>query len=70
MPVVGDDQRRALGGIYAGMAVQRPEDVDLDRVGARVDSGQEALQRVAGGDQVGPLVADQAQPAGSLAGQG
>jgi hypothetical protein len=44
------------------VAVLRPEQVELDRVGTRLDGGGEALQRVAGDDQVGTLVADQAQP--------
>jgi len=63
VPVVGDDERRALGGGDAWVAVQRPQDVELDRVDAGLDRGDEALRRVAGGDQVGALVADQAQSA-------
>jgi hypothetical protein len=67
-PVVGDDQRRPL--LERQVRVRQPEDVELDRVDAGLDRGAEALQRVAGDDQVGPLVADQAQPAWRLGGQG
>jgi hypothetical protein len=65
---VGDDQRRPL--LQRQVRVPQPEDVELDRVDPGLDRGGEALERVAGGDQVGPLVADQAQLAGCLGGQG
>jgi hypothetical protein len=65
---VGDDQRRPL--LQRQVRVLQPEDVELDRVDAGRDRGGKALQGVAGGDQVGPLVADQAQLAGCLGGQG
>jgi hypothetical protein len=64
---VGDDQWRPL--LQRQMGVLQPEDVELDRVDAGLDRGPEALQGVAGGDQVGALMADQAQLAGCL-GQG
>jgi hypothetical protein len=56
---VGDDQRRPL--LERQVAVGQPEDVELDRVDTGLDGGAEALQRVAGRDQVGALVADQPQ---------
>ncbi len=65
---MGDDQRRPL--LQRQVGVAQPEDVELDRVDAGLDRGAEALQRVAGDDQVGALVADQAQLAGCLGGQG
>jgi hypothetical protein len=62
VPVVSNEQRGAFGSRQPGVAVARPEDVDLNRVDACLDRGGEALQRVAGRDQVGTLVANQAQP--------
>jgi hypothetical protein len=56
---MGDDQRRPL--LERQVGVWQPENVELDRVGTRLDRGLEALQRVAGRDQVGALVADQSQ---------
>jgi hypothetical protein len=56
---VGDHQRVAL--LQRQVRVLQPEDVELDRVDPRLDRRPEALQRVSGRDQVGPLVADQAQ---------
>jgi len=56
---VGDDQRVAL--LQRQVGVLQPEDIELDRVDPRLDRGPEALQRVPGRDQVGPLVADKAQ---------
>ena len=61
VPVVGDDQRMTLGHRQVG--VREPDDVELDRVDPGVDRRLEALQRVPGRDQVGPLVADQSQRA-------
>jgi hypothetical protein len=61
------NQRRPL--VERQVGILEPEDVELDRVGTGLDRGPEALQRVAGDDQIGPLVADQAQLAGCL-GQG
>jgi hypothetical protein len=55
---VGDDQRRPL--LQRQVAVPKPEHVELDRVDAGIDRSAKALQRVAGRDQVGALVADQA----------
>jgi hypothetical protein len=48
------------------VGVLQPEDIELDRVDARLDRRAEALQGVAGDDQVGSLVTDQAQLAGCL----
>ena len=62
-PVVGDDQRRPL--LQRQVRVAQPEHVELDRVDPGLDRGAEALQRVAGRDQVGPLVADQPQLLGA-----
>jgi hypothetical protein len=56
---VGDHQRVAL--LERQVRVLQPENVELDRVDAGLDRGPEALDRVPGRDQVGPLVADQAQ---------
>ena len=50
-----------LGCSDARVPIEGPEHVDLDRVDTGLDRGREALRRVAGGDQVGPLVADQAK---------
>jgi len=56
---VRDHQRVAL--LQRQVRILQPEDVELDRVDPRLDRGVEALDRVPGRDQVGPLVADQAQ---------
>jgi hypothetical protein len=60
-PVVGDDQRAALGGRQARIAVRGPEDVELDRRDAGLDRRREALECVAGPDPVRALMADQPQ---------
>ena len=59
LPVMGDDQGAPL--LERQVRVRQPDHVELDRVDAGLDCGVEALHRVAGRDQVGPLVADQAQ---------
>jgi len=64
---VGDDQRRPL--LQRQVGISEPENVELDRVDARLDRGAEALQGVAGRDPVGALMADQSQLAGGLGGQ-
>jgi hypothetical protein len=56
---VGDHQRVPL--LQRQVRVGQPEDVELDRVDTGLDRRPEALQRVPGRNQVGPLVADQAQ---------
>jgi len=56
---VGDHQRVAL--LQRQVGVLQPENVELDRVDPGLDPGVEALERVPGRDQIGPLVADQAQ---------
>ena len=61
---MGDDQRVAL--LQRQVRVLEPEDVELDRVDPCLDRRPEALQGVPGRDQVGPLVADQAELAGLL----
>jgi hypothetical protein len=56
---VRDHQRVALR--QRQVRVLEPEDVELDRVDPGLDRRPEALQRVPGRDQVGPLVANEAQ---------
>jgi hypothetical protein len=64
---MGDHQRVAL--LERQVRVPQPEHVELDRVDPGLDRSPKALERVPGRDQVGPLVADQAQLA-RLLGQG
>jgi len=56
---VRDHQRVAL--LQRQVGILQPEDVELNRVDPGLDRGLEALERVPGRNQIGPLVADQAQ---------
>jgi hypothetical protein len=55
--------------LHRQVRVLQPEDVELDRVDAGGDGRFEARDRVPGRDQVGPLVADQAQALVALGSQ-
>ena len=68
VPVVGDDERRAIGRGQLRSAVAEPENVELDHVDADLDRALEAGDRVALDQGGGALVADPAEPGGRVRG--